>query len=110
MSIRFRFDTKDVQKFRASDSYRLEQIRLPDDMRAGQILPSTHPRRRFQAPAPGNATSPSASPWAPPSPVGMDNSIRCSIFIGNLPASTDEQGIYEHFVNFGGHPQGEPLS
>lgn len=82
-----------MQKFRIHDGYRLEQARVPEDLRA--------PRHHGPAPGTGfaNTTSPRGYPCSPTSePVRFDDR---SIFIGNLPGPISGECIREHFAQFG---------
>lgn len=83
-----------MQKFRIHDGYRLEQARVPEDMRVA-------PRRQALATGAGysNVTPPRYSPRSPISMrLRFDDR---SIFVGNLPCSVNEQRIREHFSRFG---------
>ena len=87
-------DVNTIQKFRIHDGYRLEQARVPEDMRVA-------PRRQSPVAGAGFANTP-PSHYTPRSPTRIRLRFDDrSIFVGNLPCSVNEQRIREHFGRFG---------
>lgn len=88
-----------MQQFRTNEAYRLEQARVPEDLRSA-------PRRR--GPASGNSSAsttplrhyPRSSPTSVRSNLRPRNEDRW-VFVGNLPLAVNEQMVREVFGRFG---------
>ena len=79
------------QGFRDDHSYRLEQPRMPDDIRARLG------NRPFQSPmSPLHRPSQAHTFVSPQSALRRSQDL-CSIFVGNLPADVDEQNLRNTF-------------
>lgn len=87
-----------LQAFRDHNLYRLEQPRMPDDIRArlfnrGNPSPLSNQMRT----SPGHLRRHQASPGTHLRRI-IDH---CSIFVGNLPANVDEEMLRKKFVPCG---------
>lgn len=85
-------DCRDAQAgFRDNPTYRLEQPRMPEDIRARL---GSRPFQSPQSPLP--RPNPSHGFASPQSAIRRAADL-CSIFVGNLPANADEQSLKDTF-------------